>query len=677
MPCTEPDDEYDDEYDEDVEEIDNGDEDDEDNDEEEDDEDNDDDEEEEEVTSAVRSDQGRLPRRRRKLKVLLLTKYDSVRTSARLLSWRTYSGSDQPGRGRCQLCWTDRAVPARRVMQMGRTQKINHFPGMLELVRKAGTARNLNRMLSACGKPYRFFPTTYMMPADYSALKLEWKSGHNHGSKTFIVKPSSGCQGAGIRLTRCLDEIDPHEPNIVQRYMHRPHLLDGYKYDLRLYVLLSSVRPLRIFLYREGLVRVCTQRYQPLERNMGDVRRHLTNYSINKDSEDFVQPEDENDCADAHKRTVTSLMETLAAEGHDTAALWKRIGEVCVKTIISVQPHLEHTYFTCRRGRAEEDAGSGCFELLGFDIMMDHKLRPSLLEVNHTPSFRTDSPLDMTVKMAVLRGTMAMVNMTTDEHRLHRLLLPRRASPSAAAASRAKEAVARLGALRDEYEKGNADRLGFDTLYPPSAATCGGSEAAAASLLAEYDSYLRVASQLFSEVSLSGSRRASKNCSTGGPKSTAPSPVKRAAAAGAGSASAALQHPAAAAAAAALKVGGVKMVPLKASADALPPPPKLPPHATPCLPPGGSSHPASAQLRPQLPITATGSSRPMLRTGGRSSSPARLGAGRMQSNSPPPRDASPGSNSSGSVGKKAASPSRRRSRSPLGSSLQMRAVLAQ
>ena len=137
--------------------------------------------------------------------------------------------------------------------------------GMLELVRKAGTARNLNRMLMAVGKDYKFFPRTFLLPADYTELKKEF-GDKNRGNKTFIVKPSQGCQGTGIMLTRSLDQIDPNEPNIVQRYMHRPHLLDGYKYDLRLYVLLSSIEPLRIFLFREGLVRVCTEKYAPLER---------------------------------------------------------------------------------------------------------------------------------------------------------------------------------------------------------------------------------------------------------------------------------------------------------------------------------------------------------------------------------------------------------------------------
>ena len=114
----------------------------------------------------------------------------------------------------------------------------------------------------------------------------------------------AGCQGKDIRLTRCLDDIDPHEPNIVQRYMHRPHLLDGFKYDLRIYVLMTSVQPLRIYLFREGLVRVCTQKYAPVERNLHEVRMHLTNYAINKDADDFVQPEDLEDAGVRRRRAA-------------------------------------------------------------------------------------------------------------------------------------------------------------------------------------------------------------------------------------------------------------------------------------------------------------------------------------------------------------------------------------
>jgi len=233
---------------------------------------------------------------------------------------------------------------------------------------------------------------------------------------------------------------------------------------------------------------------------MSDTRMHLTNYSINKGSDAFVQPEDETECEDAHKRTVSSLMRTLQAEGHDVGTLWKQIGEVCVKTIISVQPHLEHTYFTCR-GRHLDDAGSGCFELLGFDIMMDHKLRPFLLEVNHSPSFTCDSPLDTAVKSSVLQSTMEMVSFSRDEYKM--LRRRGRLTP---------EARHKLVDLRETYELNNAHRLGFDTLYPPNADTCCGDADAADALLASYDELLAVSKQLHSEMSISGSRRTTSSC---------------------------------------------------------------------------------------------------------------------------------------------------------------------
>ena len=104
---------------------------------------------------------------------------------------------------------------------------------------------------------------------------------------------------------------------------------------------------------------MCTEKYaMPTNANLGSTCTHLTNYSINKDSEAFVQPEDVHDDT-SHKRTVSSLMETLRGLGHDTDALWEAIGQLVVKTLVAVQPHLEHTYFTCRQ--RSNDAGFGCF----------------------------------------------------------------------------------------------------------------------------------------------------------------------------------------------------------------------------------------------------------------------------------------------------------------------------
>lgn len=53
-----------------------------------------------------------------------------------------------------------------------------------------------------------------------------------------------------------------------------------------------------------------------------------------------------------------------------------------------------------------------CFEILGFDILIDEKLKPWLIEINHTPSFATDTPLDFKIKKDVVADTLSILNMT-------------------------------------------------------------------------------------------------------------------------------------------------------------------------------------------------------------------------------------------------------------------------
>jgi len=54
-----------------------------------------------------------------------------------------------------------------------------------------------------------------------------------------------------------------------------------------------------------------------------------------------------------------------------------------------------------------------CFELLGFDFMIDDKNRLSLLEINYTPSFSAETPLDHLIKSNLIRDTLVLMNVTT------------------------------------------------------------------------------------------------------------------------------------------------------------------------------------------------------------------------------------------------------------------------
>ena len=131
--------------------------------------------------------------------------------------------------------------------------------------------------------------------------------------------------------------------------MHKPYLIDNLKFDLRIYVLITSVIPIRIFLFKEGLARFATKEYiAPLGSNLNNLCMHLTNYAINKENEDFIQNENVNNDDVGHKRSLTSIFQHIDAarltdpEIISSEDCLQQMREICVKTIIAGANHISH-----------------------------------------------------------------------------------------------------------------------------------------------------------------------------------------------------------------------------------------------------------------------------------------------------------------------------------------------
>lgn len=158
---------------------------------------------------------------------------------------------------------------------------------MYALARKNHLARNLNRMQKVFPDDYMFYPKTWLLPSEYSDFRNQFKDKKKN--KTYIVKPEASCQGRGIFLTRNLDDVNPYDHYVIQRYIHKPFLIEGLKFDLRIYVFLCGLEPLRILMYNEGLSRFATEIYvPPMQSNLDNLFMHLTNYAINKTSNKFI-----------------------------------------------------------------------------------------------------------------------------------------------------------------------------------------------------------------------------------------------------------------------------------------------------------------------------------------------------------------------------------------------------
>ncbi|KAF0877575.1 TTLL7 polyglutamylase, partial [Crocuta crocuta] len=313
------------------------------------------------------------------------------------------------------LIWCDSAVQQEKIAELQNYQRINHFPGMGEICRKDFLARNMTKMIKSRPLDYTFVPRTWIFPAEYTQFQNYMKElKKKRKQKTFIVKPANGAMGHGISLIRNGDKLPSQDHLIVQEYIEKPFLMEGYKFDLRIYILVTSCDPLKIFLYHDGLVRMGTEKYiPPNESNLTQLYMHLTNYSVNKHNERFERDETENK---GSKRSIKWFTEFLQANQHDVAKFWSDISELVVKTLIVAEPHVLHAYRMCRPGQPP-GSESVCFEVLGFDILLDRKLKPWLLEINRAPSFGTDQKIDYDVKRGVLLNALKLLNIRTSDKR--------------------------------------------------------------------------------------------------------------------------------------------------------------------------------------------------------------------------------------------------------------------
>lgn len=270
-------------------------------------------------------------------------------------------------------------------------QRYNHFPKTSAICRKDTLCRNLRKMRALHGAIYNFFPQTFMLPQEYGRFVNEYMQ--HEDKPIWISKPNDLSRGRKIYLFRDLTDLIYDTPVIVQRYISQPLLISQYKWDMRVYVLITSYHPLTVYIYREGLARFSTEPYSV--ESLDNKFAHLTNSSINKLSPSLMTHKDV--VGRGCKWDFATLNSYLERLGIDTRNIWKRIELIVILTLLMLVPVMPD--ITC------------CFELLGFDIMLDANLKPWLLEVNSSPALAVDSEIDARVKTALINDIIDLLNL--------------------------------------------------------------------------------------------------------------------------------------------------------------------------------------------------------------------------------------------------------------------------
>ncbi|KAK7202159.1 tubulin-tyrosine ligase [Novymonas esmeraldas] len=404
------------------------------------------------------------------------------------------------------LLWVKHLLPSMvdQALQLSPPyRRVNHFPGTHALGRKD----KLCLLLRRAGLRWRdgagptcaqrdaraaawaaLTPESWLLPQDAEECMRavrQPRGGSVDADPLFIVKPTNQAGGRGIFLLRGGSEAavatllasgaalaEPAKcTHVVQRYMANPYVLDGRKFDLRLYVVVTSFDPVRLYLYREGLVRLAAAPYRrtttttaaaaaagadagaspgaTVLADVDDLRAHLTNFTVSK-----AATAGEGQGEGETKWSLSSLEAYLTAMGHNWPATLERIHELLRRVFVSVTPDVraELRASAARRARrtsssplaaspplpppaasshATTDGTSPFFEIFGVDVLLTWDdegdrgdgdsthcrrgatLRPVLLEVNIMPSLSTHYSLfDQRVKANFIADVLTLVGMS-------------------------------------------------------------------------------------------------------------------------------------------------------------------------------------------------------------------------------------------------------------------------
>mmetsp|Transcript_3400 Transcript_3400/g.6507 ORF Transcript_3400/g.6507 Transcript_3400/m.6507 type:complete len:673 (+) Transcript_3400:164-2182(+) len=221
----------------------------------------------------------------------------------------------------------------------------------------------------------------WVMPGDYDRML---RYSREKKVERWIVKPRSLGAGMGIYVVNDYDGLssEKHSSNVIQTYLEEPHLiekvgLDGevnkYKWDMRTYVLVTSITPLRAYVFNRGLVRISTSPYtKDCSKN---ITACLTNTSLNKKVEG------------AQLKDITwsfkKLKDYLATKGMSNFdAVYQKMQRAIGLTLMSTESEFMRR-FTPKGFKCEN-----CYQLLGVDLLFDKDMNPKVVEINGEPSLK-------------------------------------------------------------------------------------------------------------------------------------------------------------------------------------------------------------------------------------------------------------------------------------------------
>ncbi len=298
-----------------------------------------------------------------------------------------YTASKEMDPNEADFVWVRDNVD-QRMLKLSDTQALNHIPNEGCLSNKGVLAE-----LSFGNQSWKNFHPESFCLYRYDHAR-EFFSKPRDG--IWIMKPCAGSRGVGIKLFRPLENTSgirfDSQDYIFQKYIENPFLVNGLKSSIRCYWLIANLDPMMVYLYSEGTVKMCTEKYTTKNLNLPGA--HLTNSFQNKSSITY-SPED-------YKLSWDDFFSRSDALNPDTVVANMSLA---VSTMIDTTRNTINK--TPKRGNF--------FALLGADWVLDDNCNLWLTEVQQNFGMRFDDPLKKRILPELVDETIQIVSEIVNE----------------------------------------------------------------------------------------------------------------------------------------------------------------------------------------------------------------------------------------------------------------------
>ena len=262
---------------------------------------------------------------------------------------------------------------------------------------------NYIKMKRKYNKYFNYMPETYIYPNDKDEIIKKFSNYSLNINNLWLIKPPNKGGGKGITIFESLKNINTNR-FLLTKYITNLHLINDKKYDLRVYALVTGLKPLRIYLNKEGLIRFATKNFTLNYSSFRNKYIHITNTDINIKNKDFIKPNISN-IEQANTWNFYTFEKYLKRINIDFGLIKTRISDIIIKSIISIYQNLT---LELNQNKLNDN---NFYDLLGYDIILTKDYKPYLLEINTGPSLIIYNILEKTIKTNLLIDTLNIVGI--------------------------------------------------------------------------------------------------------------------------------------------------------------------------------------------------------------------------------------------------------------------------